>query len=149
YAGPTEGARHPRVPSENDPRVRGTDARKATSRTPASERSPRTRDRLRGHAGRRQQGGTIPAYAGPTSTRCASALITRNDPRVRGTDWATSWRDEANRERSPRTRDRLTPTPTRTAWTRTIPAYAGPTAWCSCSSRARWNDPRVRGTDCS
>ena len=111
-----------------DPRSRGADSGGPSPGSGRSGRSPLTRGRLLcpdrlppGH-------GSIPAHAGQTTDHWGKRGMMGVDPRSRGADATTTRAATPWAGRSPLTRGRRTPRPTRARRRGSIPAHAGQTS---------------------
>ena len=111
----------------------------------AAGSSPHTRGAHRRRPARRHGDGIIPAYAGSTGERSGFRPTPRDHPRIRGEhlDRGRALRREVGS--SPHTRGAPSPTPTRHATTRIIPAYAGSTRTPHCTAVHGPDHPRIRG----
>src|SRR5690606_34085979 len=125
--GETEG--RSRAPSRRpvDPRVCGGNARTPENRMPVSGRSPRMRGKPRIRDVEIHLGGSIPAYAGETSTRRKAPAWRKVDPRVCGRNESIQQGRRYDYGRSPRMRGKQRPKHKDTMREGSIPAYAGET----------------------
>ena len=89
--------------------------------------------------------GIIPAYAGNTSERPASALTIRDHPRVCGEHQETWKNDLKTMGSSPRMRGTPQANGRPACTRRIIPAYAGNTGSAACCTRCGRDHPRVCG----
>ncbi len=147
WAGETRAPSHQPTGRPVDPRVGGGDSKEAAGRSIGRGRSPRGRGRPVNRWAPCSCGGSIPAWAGETSSASRTAARWRVDPRVGGGDTSSQWIISAVSGRSPRGRGRPQAQARRFHPLRSIPAWAGETAATRPAAAARAVDPRVGGGD--
>ena len=145
YAGSTPPAPKSRNTGRDHPRIRGEHVDGWEGAGWARGSSPHTRG-ARGESGQDDSHGRIiPAYAGSTSDRSATAGSGGDHPRIRGEHTDPLPETAPYDGSSPHTRGALRRR-TRRCWPRRIiPAYAGSTSRSWTGTPTSWDHPRIRG----
>ena len=107
--------------------------------------SPHTRGALRQQHLPRPGGGIIPAYAGSTRALNPGGVFSADHPRIRGEHSTYKIGTLKATGSSPHTRGAHHGSPSRSTWSRIIPAYAGSTRSAACRTPSRSDHPRIRG----
>ena len=128
-----------------DPRARGEGTERAYVSERYQGRSPRTRGRPGGNAGRGHVLGSIPAHAGKAGPRSRELPLTRVDPRARGEGAPVPRFFDHAGGRSPRTRGRLLQPRVFLRPPGSIPAHAGKAGAIRVENATGGVDPRARG----
>ena len=145
YAGSTSRRRPPGRPPADHPRIRGEHQGFPPGGLGGDGSSPHTRGARPAACPGPCRRRIIPAYAGGTAHPAGSADWTRDHPRIRGEHIGRRrWR-RVSWGSSPHTRGAPSPTPTRHATARIIPAYAGSTRTPHCTAAHGPDHPRIRG----
>ena len=126
------------------PRGRGKPQSRQTRRTIAGP-SPRGRGKLRDAGRGALDQGTIPAWAGETTSRTRSRSARRDHPRVGGGNGTIARNCEADWGPSPRGRGKRACGCRRRRRSGTIPAWAGETTGQGATNSAVGDHPRVGG----
>ena len=127
YAGSTACRRQPERRRRDHPRIRGEHCDVHFKRQLVPGSSPHTRGAPLPRHGAALEPGIIPAYAGSTTARAASARSLWDHPRIRGEHYAFRLHGRPCRGSSPHTRGALAEAGVGHRLTGIIPAYAGST----------------------
>ena len=127
YAGSTRPAAGRRAGIGDHPRIRGEHVRPRVTTTTSPGSSPHTRGAQQARMNGASITGIIPAYAGSTTARAASARSLWDHPRIRGEHYAFRLHGRPCRGSSPHTRGALAEAGVGHRLTGIIPAYAGST----------------------